>query len=53
VEGKEPTTMAGRMYLDDIVTESFTYEDGNLIVPDRPGLGVELDPEKIERYRIS
>jgi muconate cycloisomerase len=53
IEGKEPTTMAGRMYLDDIVTESFAYEDGDLLVPHRPGLGVELDPEKVERYRVA
>jgi muconate cycloisomerase len=52
VMGQEPTKMAGRMYEDDIVTESFRYEDGALIVPSAPGLGVELDPEKIERYRI-
>jgi hypothetical protein len=43
VEGKEPTTMAGKMYLDDIVTEPFVYRDGNLIVPSKPGLGIDLD----------
>ena len=53
VKGQEPTEMAGRMYEDDIVTESFRYEDGALLVPDKPGLGVELDPEKIERYRLT
>lgn len=51
VEGKEPTTMAGKMYLDDIVTEPFVYRDGNLIVPSKPGLGVELDEDKVTRYR--
>jgi muconate cycloisomerase len=51
VEGKEPTTMAGRMYLDDIVTEPFEYRDGSLIVPSAPGLGIELDEDKVERYR--
>jgi muconate cycloisomerase len=52
VKGQEPTEMAGRMYEDDIVTESFKFEAGALLVPDKPGLGVELDPEKIERYRL-
>ena len=52
VRGQEPTRIAGRMYEDDIVTESFRYEDGAMIVSDRPGLGVELDPEKVERYRL-
>ncbi|MFO1539238.1 MAG: mandelate racemase/muconate lactonizing enzyme family protein [Chloroflexota bacterium] len=28
------------------------YEDGVLIAPDRPGLGVELDPDAIERFAV-
>ena len=52
VKGQEPTQMAGRMYEDDIVTESFRYEDGALLVSSTPGLGIELDPEKVERYRV-
>jgi muconate cycloisomerase len=51
IEGNEPTTMAGKMYLDDIVTQPFDYRDGNLIVPSEPGLGIELDEEKVDRYR--
>jgi muconate cycloisomerase len=53
IKGQEPTEMAGRMYEDDIVTESFRFDDGYLLVPDKPGLGVELDPEKIEQYRLT
>ena len=52
VKGQEPTTMAGRMYLDDIVTSSFAYRDGSLVVPSGPGLGIELDPDKIAAYRV-
>jgi L-alanine-DL-glutamate epimerase-like enolase superfamily enzyme len=26
------------------------FEDGHLSVPDKPGLGVELDPQKVEKY---
>lgn len=51
IEGRESTSMAGKMYLDDIITEPFEYRDGNLIVPSRPGLGVDLDEDKLERYR--
>ena len=53
VEGQEPTTMAGKMYLDDIVSRSFTYRDGALVVPHGPGLGIELDPARVAKYRIS
>jgi muconate cycloisomerase len=44
--------MAGRMYLDDIVTRPFEYRDGSLVVPTAPGLGVELDMEKVAEYRV-
>jgi muconate cycloisomerase len=49
--GKEPTEVAGRYYTDDIVTEPFGYSDGHLSVPTGPGLGVELDEEKVAAYR--
>ena len=52
LEGREQTKVAGRFYLDDIITEPFKYEDGYLYVPHGPGLGVELDEEKIAKYRI-
>ncbi|MGH9244017.1 MAG: mandelate racemase/muconate lactonizing enzyme family protein [Acidimicrobiales bacterium] len=52
LKGREPTQMAGRMYLDDIVTESFTFRNGSLVVPKGPGLGVELDMDRVDEYRV-
>lgn len=52
LKGQEPTQVAGAFYLDDIVQEAFEYKSGALLVPDRPGLGVELDEVKIEQYRV-
>src|SRR5919109_620822 len=52
VAGQEPTEMAGKMYLDEIVTESFEYRDGSIVVPHRPGLGIELSPERVEKYLV-
>lgn len=43
---------AGRYYQDDLVTEAFEFEDGLLLPPERPGLGVELDEEKLAAYRV-
>ena len=51
-DDNQPTKLAGAFYLDDIVMEPFEYRDGAMIVPDRPGLGVELDDEKVEKYRV-
>jgi glucarate dehydratase len=36
--------------VDDILTEPFTYNEGHLQVPDGPGLGVEVDWDKVDRY---
>lgn len=37
---------------DDIVVESLHFEDGYIYPPSGPGLGVTLDRDKIEKYRI-
>ncbi len=36
---------------DDYVSEPLDYTGGRLSVPDRPGLGVEIDRDKLARYR--
>ena len=51
VEGcPEQTKVAARWYMDDIITKPFQYDDGCLLVPDGPGLGVEIDREKLKKY---
>ncbi|HHG6298052.1 TPA: enolase C-terminal domain-like protein, partial [Streptococcus pneumoniae] len=37
---------------DDIVTEPLTISDGTMEVLSRPGVGVDIDPEKLEHYRV-
>ncbi len=37
---------------DDIVTERLKIESGAIAVPDKPGLGVEGDPAKLDRYKL-
>jgi muconate cycloisomerase len=51
--GREQTKVAGVFYTDDIITEPFAYANGCLTVPDRPGLGVDLDTDKLAKYRVS
>ncbi|MGG1514174.1 mandelate racemase/muconate lactonizing enzyme family protein [Paenibacillus oryzisoli] len=42
------------LYIDDVTTEPVRYENGYLLVPDadRPGLGMDIDWEKVERLRV-
>ncbi len=43
--------IGGSAYLDDLTAEPFTLDaDGLLAIPDAPGLGIRLDPEKVARY---
>ncbi len=43
--------IGGSPYVDGILRQPFKLDaEGYLNIPDRPGLGVELDPEKVARY---
>ena len=37
---------------DDIITEPFEIVNGKIALPDKPGLGLEGDPEKLARYAV-
>lgn len=39
-------------FRDRLVREPVTPRAGTVAVPDRPGLGFEIDPEVVERYRV-
>jgi galactonate dehydratase len=41
------------LFFDEILVEPFEWEDGDLLLPDRPGLGVELDEAKLVKYKPS
>ncbi len=41
-------------YIEDLTTEPFVLDDeGFLQIPDRPGLGFEVDHDKLKKYRLS
>lgn len=44
--------IAGIYYTDDIVEEPFRFEEGRVLTPDGPGLGIEVDVEKLRRYAV-
>jgi len=50
--GEAGPEIAGVYYLDDVVAEPFRFEDGKVMAPDGPGLGVEVDVEKLARYAV-
>ncbi|MFB3920894.1 MAG: mandelate racemase/muconate lactonizing enzyme family protein [Terriglobia bacterium] len=47
-----PTVAIGpRLYTADPARNPIQYQDGYMLVPDGPGLGIEMDWEKVERLR--
>ena len=51
-KGKGKKGIAGIYYQDDVIAEPFEYRDGDIVVSSKPGLGIELDEEKLEHYRV-
>jgi muconate cycloisomerase len=48
-----PCDIIGPLYYeDDVLREPLEICGGSAAVHDRPGLGVELDEDKVERYRV-
>jgi L-alanine-DL-glutamate epimerase-like enolase superfamily enzyme len=40
-------------YIDGLTTEPFALDErGMLAIPTRPGLGIELDPEALQRFSV-
>lgn len=50
--GAQETTTAGRYFEDDVVASPFAYSDGSLLANELPGLGIEVDREKVDHYSV-
>ena len=44
--------IAGIYYKDDLIAAPFAFADGAVTVPDGPGMGIDVDLAKVERYRV-
>ncbi|MGE5305351.1 MAG: mandelate racemase/muconate lactonizing enzyme family protein, partial [Alphaproteobacteria bacterium] len=49
-KGKGKKGIAGIYYQDDIIQDPFEYADGDIIIPSKPGLGIDLDEDKLRYY---
>jgi muconate cycloisomerase len=45
-----PSDILSHQRVDDLIVRPIEMRDSHAIVPDRPGLGVELDEEAVRRY---
>lgn len=46
------TKIAGHKYLDDVIEMPFVYQNGCMQVPEGPGLGIEVNEAKLEKYSV-
>jgi muconate cycloisomerase len=44
--------IAGIYYTDDLIKEPMRFADGAVDLPDGVGMGIPVDMDKLERYRI-
>ena len=44
--------IAGIYYKDDLIAAPMEYRDGAVRIPTGPGLGIDVEPAKIEQYRV-
>ena len=51
-KGRNGPEIAGIYFLDDIVTSAFGFENGKVMRPKGPGLGIEVDTDKIAEYAV-
>ncbi len=51
-EGSNGPKIAGVYYLDDLITEPLRFENGRVFTPVGPGLGIEVDRQKLKRYTV-
>lgn len=51
--GAHPCAVAGRYYEDDVLSEAFAVKDGAILPLNRPGLGIEVDEARLDKYRIA
>ena len=50
----QPYDMVGPMAWENtLVNEDFPFENGSLLIPDRPGLGYTLNQEAVKKYLVS
>jgi len=45
--------IAGIYYTDDLLQQPMQFENGCVIVPQGPGMGLDVDLQKIEKYRVN
>lgn len=50
-KGQHPCKVAGNYYTDDVLAAPMPVRDGHILPLDAPGLGIDIDTDKIAFYR--
>lgn len=49
---KWPAVNCHQLYAESLTTETFAVHEGFAVIPEKPGIGVELDRDRLERFKI-
>lgn len=52
-QGSSRPEIAGIYYTDDLITEAFGFQEGRVMVPQGPGLGVAVEEGKVAEYSVA
>lgn len=51
-KGKGKKGIAGIYYQDDLIKNPMEFQDGDIVVSSKVGLGIEVDENKLKHYRV-
>jgi muconate cycloisomerase len=50
---QQNSQIAGIYYADDLITEAMSFVDGEIELPNGPGMGIDIDLAKIEKFKVA
>jgi len=50
---QQNSQIAGIYYADDLITEAMSFVDGAIELPNGPGMGIDIDLAKIEKFKVA
>ncbi|MEC7489680.1 MAG: enolase C-terminal domain-like protein [Pseudomonadota bacterium] len=50
---EQTNQIAGIYYADDLITEAMSFVDGAIELPNGPGMGIDVDLAKVEKFKVT
>ena len=50
---EQTNQIAGIYYADDLITDAMSFVDGAIELPNGPGMGIDVDLAKVEKFKVT